>query len=266
MNVEWLAKLGLDQLKLPPLKAGAHKDPSDGLCAMEMVAFIERLPHSDRPPCTSPVVASVMICINDTLGDGRRNTLLPWLPRVVGTVAPEFERVRAYAVLQDVFDLVVGLHTPRILDKHLHDRETGRRTAFPPWDYAEPLSEAVANIHRLGYELARYLREALIASEPADVAGNAMLAISALKRLDDRGARFAREPVYAQPMSDVAVNDGAVDDTEVTMRVRDYTPNFDTVRFDILERVLAIGPKGKGWSRGDICVMGAVRQIAADLA
>lgn len=82
-------------LKLPPLKRGAHASPQDGVCAMEMVAFLERLPHSDAPECTCPVLAAFVRSVNDMLCDDERQQLLPYLPRLVGTVAPEFKQARA---------------------------------------------------------------------------------------------------------------------------------------------------------------------------
>jgi len=80
---------------LPPLKEGAHDSPEQGLCAMEMVAFIERLPHSDQPECVCPVISTFVIHANDRLRDGERDRLLPLLPLLVGTVEPSLEVKRA---------------------------------------------------------------------------------------------------------------------------------------------------------------------------
>ena len=85
----------IKNLRLPPLKRGAHSSPEAGVCAMEMVAFLERLPHSDAPECTCPVIAAYVRGINDMLPDGERNRLLPYLPRLVGTVAPQHQQARA---------------------------------------------------------------------------------------------------------------------------------------------------------------------------
>jgi hypothetical protein len=82
-------------IKLPPLKKGKHDSSDDGLCFMEMVAFMERLPHSDKPECTCPIIANFMIGLNDYFpSDNKRNLLLPYLPKVVGTVSPEHEQER----------------------------------------------------------------------------------------------------------------------------------------------------------------------------
>jgi len=80
---------------LPPLKKGVHSDPSSGLCAMEMVAFMERLPHSDHPECTCPVIASFVRRANDSLNNEDRDKLLPLLPELVGTVSKAHEKERA---------------------------------------------------------------------------------------------------------------------------------------------------------------------------
>ncbi len=82
------------QLTLPPLQKGAHDNPEEGLCAMEMVAFIERLPHSDHPPCTCPVLAAFVRRTNDRMTPNDRQKLLTVLPDLVGTVSPEHERER----------------------------------------------------------------------------------------------------------------------------------------------------------------------------
>ena len=86
--------INLADLKLPPLLAGKHSSPEAGMCAMELVAFIERLPHSDSPPCTCPVLGAFVRRGNDAMGDAIRQRLLAYLPRLVGTVSPEHELAR----------------------------------------------------------------------------------------------------------------------------------------------------------------------------
>jgi hypothetical protein len=72
--------------QLPQLESGAHEEGSGSLCAMEMVAYMEREPHSDAPKCTCPVLASYVRTLNDNMSDGERQKLLPILPMLVGTV------------------------------------------------------------------------------------------------------------------------------------------------------------------------------------
>jgi hypothetical protein len=80
---------------LPQLKAGAHEQGAGSLCAMEMVAFMERLPHSDTPECTCPVLASYVRTLNDNMTDEARQKLLPVLPMLVGTVNDDLVLARA---------------------------------------------------------------------------------------------------------------------------------------------------------------------------
>lgn len=94
--------------KFPGLAEGAHKPNSKQMCAMELVAFMERLPHSDHPQCTCPVLAAYVRRLNDRMPAIRRNELLPLLPRLVGTVGDiELQRKRAmHFAMVVVTDLV----------------------------------------------------------------------------------------------------------------------------------------------------------------
>ena len=67
-----------------PLSSGSHKTRDQGMCAMEMVAYLAGEQHSDRPECTCPVLALYTIDINDTMGLWREK-LKPFLPYMIGT-------------------------------------------------------------------------------------------------------------------------------------------------------------------------------------
>lgn len=74
--------------KLPTisLRSGMHPSFSDGVCAMEAVAWLAGEPHTDHPECACPVIAGVVRQWNDALPDESRNTLLrPLLSRIVGS-------------------------------------------------------------------------------------------------------------------------------------------------------------------------------------
>ncbi len=116
------------------LDGGAHDRPEDGMCAMEMVAWFNGEPHSAHPACTSPVLASYVRMINDSMPDDLRDTLLkPLLPRLVGTVSQEHEQARAEALVWFVIRnqvpnalRAIGLHyhaTKLIEAKTLKDAE-----------------------------------------------------------------------------------------------------------------------------------------------
>lgn len=87
--------MDFEQLSVFCLQKGKHDSASHGVCAMEAVAWLEGLEHSDHPPCTCPVFAAFVRVTNDGMPDDYRKKLIPFLPRLVGTVSPEHEQARA---------------------------------------------------------------------------------------------------------------------------------------------------------------------------
>ena len=91
---DWL--ITIKTARLPKLEQGNHSNVNTGLCAMEMVAFMEGLPHSDEPECTDPGIARYVQVGNDRMSDDLRQTLLlPLIPRLAGTNNPEYAQARA---------------------------------------------------------------------------------------------------------------------------------------------------------------------------
>jgi hypothetical protein len=64
------------------LELGSHAERSDGLCAMEAVAWFADEPHSDSPKCASPVAAAFVRRWNDDVGDADRQALLALVPQL----------------------------------------------------------------------------------------------------------------------------------------------------------------------------------------
>jgi len=84
-----------EQLSAFKLDTGGHQNAEQGLCAMEAVAWLEGLPHSDSPECTCPVIAAFVRRMNDRMPDDVRQQLVAYLPKLVGTVSPEHKTERA---------------------------------------------------------------------------------------------------------------------------------------------------------------------------
>ena len=85
-----------------PLRRGAHDRRDDGMCAMEMVAWLAGEAHSDEPRCACPVIASYVRALNYLLpDDGARTRLLrPLVPKFVNTRGnAQDERRRGFVVL-----------------------------------------------------------------------------------------------------------------------------------------------------------------------
>ena len=124
---------------LPALSKGSHAEDSQEMCAMEMVAFMERLPHSDSPTCTCPVLASYVRELNDSMLNDRRQDLKQVLPMLVGTTNPSLVQARAeYFAMQAVTKIVppalVGIIDQALIDdmctaKNLEDAAHAARDA-----------------------------------------------------------------------------------------------------------------------------------------
>ena len=77
---------------VPVLSRGRHRNPRKGACFMEMASYLAGERWSDHPKCTHPVLASLARCVNDALGDVRRQELAMMIPEVVG-LNPDDRRV-----------------------------------------------------------------------------------------------------------------------------------------------------------------------------
>jgi hypothetical protein len=69
---------------MPTLSAGRHRSPKRGACFMEFASFLAGERWSDHPRCTDPTLAALARAVNDTIHDGRRDELVPEIPRVIG--------------------------------------------------------------------------------------------------------------------------------------------------------------------------------------
>ncbi len=67
------------------LAKGGHTSRADGVCIMELAAWVAGRPHSDRPPCVSPVIASFLRQWNDSMDDTDRQMLKPYAALVLNT-------------------------------------------------------------------------------------------------------------------------------------------------------------------------------------
>ena len=92
--MQWLE--ALNNMKLPDLIQGSHPDgPEHGMCAMEMISYMERQPFSDRPEGVCEVLRGFTICVNDLLPHDERQKLKPILPMLVDTAgSPQLQQER----------------------------------------------------------------------------------------------------------------------------------------------------------------------------
>jgi hypothetical protein len=78
---------------------GTHPTPEDGRCAMEWVSHLAGEPHSDEPACVSPVLRAYCTSLNDSLDDGPRQLLRPYLARTIGTADDGLDETRSWMAL-----------------------------------------------------------------------------------------------------------------------------------------------------------------------
>jgi hypothetical protein len=79
------------------LSPGNHASRDDGMCAMELVAFLDGVEHTDRPRCVSETISDFVRFTNDHIPDYLRPRLLPFVPRLLGTADREHEQARIEA-------------------------------------------------------------------------------------------------------------------------------------------------------------------------
>ena len=78
------------------LSRGAHSSPEKGVCVMELASMLAGEKFNDRPASVSPLIARFLRVYNDRLENHRRQDLIPYASRVVGTRASRgVERTRA---------------------------------------------------------------------------------------------------------------------------------------------------------------------------
>jgi hypothetical protein len=71
------------------LKRGAHRNPDDGACVMELASMLSGEGFSDQPRTVCPVIAGFLRAYNDILDDERRQDLYPVASAVVGTATSD---------------------------------------------------------------------------------------------------------------------------------------------------------------------------------
>ena len=100
------------------LAYGTHATPDEGRCAMEWVSYIAGEPHSDEPACVSPAVRAFCTTFNDSLEEGPRQRLRPYLARTIGTAADGLDEMRAWLAM----DWLIRMYTPTWLAAAGHRR------------------------------------------------------------------------------------------------------------------------------------------------
>ena len=123
-----------------PLRRGAHPTRDDGMCAMEMVAWLAGEEHSDEPVCACPVMAAFVRACNDSMSDVARDRhLRPLVPQLVNTRgSAAAERMRGYLAI----DALVRTFLPAWLERHGRRDEAQLLAALAPVQRLEDVRTA----------------------------------------------------------------------------------------------------------------------------
>ena len=190
------------------LAYGTHATAEDGRCAMEWVSFLAGEPHSDDPACVSPVLRAYCTTLNDTLDDGPRQRLRPYLSRTIGSVEDGLEEQRSWMAM----DWLIRTYAPTWLDVAGLGSPAERLTDLPEVIDSSVLRTA---LHEL--RLAR--RDTRVAWASAlGTARSAALAPWAAGRATAREAAWRSGGAAAWAAARVAVGDIAGDRARATAR------------------------------------------------
>ena len=67
------------------LGQGKHETRDEGMCAMELTAFLAGERHTDQPACACPALTAYTIGLNDPMPEVWRQQLKPYLPLLIGS-------------------------------------------------------------------------------------------------------------------------------------------------------------------------------------
>jgi hypothetical protein len=110
---------------------GEHKTREEGMCAMELVAYLAGEEHSDHPRCACPVLAGAARGLNDRIRDDAKRTriMLPVAEALVGSRRDAAtEQRRAYRLT----DFAVRVAAPAALDAVGYTEDAARLRALSP--------------------------------------------------------------------------------------------------------------------------------------
>lgn len=125
------------------LAAGAHLDPADGACLMELVSAVAGGPWSDEPACTHPLVAHVARLVNDHVSDEARQRLHVFVPQLAGAQSADPSVYPRVAFACTTYALEVGaspllVHFRRAAERQLATQARASATGMsrPRWTWS----------------------------------------------------------------------------------------------------------------------------------
>lgn len=169
-----------------PLQRGSHPLRDDGMCAMEMVAWLAGEAHSDEPECACPVIGALVRACNDAMSDPARN-------RYLRPLVPQLVQSRAGAIVEHkrgmlAVDCLVRRLLPRWLERRYRHQEAHLLRSMRSIECVSHVRAAtrVITTYADDHRAARWVLDRVIDGMPAPryVSGVVQLA----RALNDSGA------------------------------------------------------------------------------
>jgi len=188
-----MQQLTVEALEALTLTVGSHSSRTDGVCAMEAVAWLAGEPHSDHPKCVSPCIGAFLRKWNDVTDEAGRQILKPYLPKVVGTVGKQSDETRRAWMLTD---WLVRVHAPTWLDLAGLTEPTQSLRSLPEITSASLAKAAQPTINEARTNSAAAARVARAAALAASGVAGAAAAWAAAADASCYAARAARDAAW----------------------------------------------------------------------
>ena len=108
------------------LDCGYHKTREEGMCLMELVAYLAGEEHTDLPQCSDPLISMAAQEMNDFLWHDERQRLIPLAWEIIGTQCDECNDARhdkawelAHSMLSERVDYFIKEETRDLMRKAL---------------------------------------------------------------------------------------------------------------------------------------------------
>ncbi|MEN3238641.1 hypothetical protein PUR29_34945 [Methylobacterium ajmalii] len=182
------------------LLKGSHEfpGPDGGTCINEAAVIAAGMPYRKvrsidcLPPCFSRPIGGFALAINDAMGDGRRNELMPFVTRIAGTKDEENDPKRAdYIITELVRRCILPLGFVAY--------------NLPDWHHVEPkmeLAEALDVLDEIGrrakYDVRHLIKQTkdIITYQAIDAPMNVMSLLSSM--IHDTGITVIHLPRFVE--------------------------------------------------------------------
>jgi hypothetical protein len=191
------------------LRRGAHPTRDDGMCAMEMVAWLKGEQHSDEPGCACPVLGAFVRAGNDAMSDSQRNRFLrPLVPLLVDTRATAaVERARGLVAI----DGLVRTLLPMWLSHKRRPAEARLLAELPPITRLDEVRTALRAVEHYATDqhASRWVLQRALEGTPAPryVAGVVQL----LRAMNDSAAWTAAVALVERMVATTSAGSQAID-------------------------------------------------------